>query len=249
MNKYITTIVIKNDPEPESPREWDNVGTMVCWHSRYNLGDEQPSCSSDDYLMSLAEEFDPSIEARIDRFSEKVFEGVNFSNDTQRNKAYRELDAYQSAQIDKALEGNVLRLPLYLYDHSGISMSTGGFGCPWDSGQVGFIYVRVADVKKERGWKRMSPKRNEQVLNILKGEVETYDQHLTGQVYGFEIYEHLTEEDAEQGEFIDSCWGFFSGDFGRDWETNGMTEHWPEGWENFRILVNGDEEQEWSAAA
>jgi len=24
-----------------NPREWDNLGTMVCWHRRYILGDEQ----------------------------------------------------------------------------------------------------------------------------------------------------------------------------------------------------------------
>lgn len=30
------------DEDPESPREWEgNVGTMVCWHTRYVLGDEQ----------------------------------------------------------------------------------------------------------------------------------------------------------------------------------------------------------------
>ena len=28
------------DESPESPREWDNLGTMVCFHSRYDLGDK-----------------------------------------------------------------------------------------------------------------------------------------------------------------------------------------------------------------
>jgi len=27
------------DPEPEDPREWDNLGRMVCFHNRYVLGD------------------------------------------------------------------------------------------------------------------------------------------------------------------------------------------------------------------
>jgi len=31
------------DLDPIDPREWDNFGTMVCCHSRYNLGDEQAS--------------------------------------------------------------------------------------------------------------------------------------------------------------------------------------------------------------
>lgn len=36
--KMILRIV--QDVDTESPREWDNLGTMICWHSRYNLGDD-----------------------------------------------------------------------------------------------------------------------------------------------------------------------------------------------------------------
>lgn len=28
------------DENAESPREWDNLGNMVCWHRRYSLGDK-----------------------------------------------------------------------------------------------------------------------------------------------------------------------------------------------------------------
>lgn len=41
------TVTIHTDDQPESPREWDNVGTMICSHPRYALGDEQ--FNSDDY--------------------------------------------------------------------------------------------------------------------------------------------------------------------------------------------------------
>lgn len=30
------------DPHPQDPREWTQLGEMVCWHRRYNLGDRQP---------------------------------------------------------------------------------------------------------------------------------------------------------------------------------------------------------------
>lgn len=33
-------ITITPDEFPESPREWDNLGTLICFHKRYNLGDE-----------------------------------------------------------------------------------------------------------------------------------------------------------------------------------------------------------------
>jgi len=35
-NKVLT---IEQDEYSESPREWDNLGIMVCKHKNYNLGD------------------------------------------------------------------------------------------------------------------------------------------------------------------------------------------------------------------
>jgi hypothetical protein len=36
-------IRIVADQSPESPREWSNLGVMVCDHRRYNLGDRKPT--------------------------------------------------------------------------------------------------------------------------------------------------------------------------------------------------------------
>lgn len=41
------TIKIELDDDPQNPRDWDNVGTMICSHRDYNLGDEQ--FDSEDY--------------------------------------------------------------------------------------------------------------------------------------------------------------------------------------------------------
>lgn len=94
-------------------------------------------------------------------------------------------------------KGGVI-LPLYLYDHSGITMRTGPFDCPWDSGQVGYIYATAEMIRKE-GFLHGSLNA---VISLLQAEVSTYDEFLTGEVYGYVI------EDAD-GEFVDSCWGFF----------------------------------------
>jgi len=40
-------IHIHQDQDPESPREWDNLGVMVCFHKRYTLGDENHGLTSD----------------------------------------------------------------------------------------------------------------------------------------------------------------------------------------------------------
>lgn len=34
------TVKLILDRDAESPRDWDNLGTMVCAHRRYTLGDE-----------------------------------------------------------------------------------------------------------------------------------------------------------------------------------------------------------------
>lgn len=113
-------------------------------------------------------------------------------------------------EIDYELSANdaVVTLPLYLYDHSGITMSTTPFSCPWDSGQVGFIYMNKEKILKETGGKNLTKKRKEQALKWLKGEVETYDSYLRGAVYGFVIEEKKDDEWVE----IDACWGFY-GDY------------------------------------
>ena len=33
---------LEHDEFAESPRQWDSFGTMLCWHGRYDLGDENP---------------------------------------------------------------------------------------------------------------------------------------------------------------------------------------------------------------
>jgi len=146
------TIRIIQDESPESPREWDNLGKMLCFHNRYDLGDEH-KLSADEI---------------------KEF----------------------------AADKEIISLSLYLYDHSGITMNTTGFSCPWDSGMVGYITVCKDTVRKEYGVRNVTKAVLDKVLTVLRGEVETYDKYLTGQVYGFTI------EDADH-EHVDSCWGFY----------------------------------------
>lgn len=147
------TINIMHDSDPMNPREWDNLGTMLCIHSRYNLGD--------DYKTTLK-------------------------------------DIHEICSLKPAV---FIVLPLYLYDHSGITMNTSGFSCPWDSGQVGIIYVSLQDIRKVWKVKRVSKKLREKVINNLISEVKEYDNFITGNCYGYDI--EGTNE---------SCWGFL-GDY------------------------------------
>jgi hypothetical protein len=99
---------------------------------------------------------------------------------------------------------SVCVLPLYLYDHSGLTMNTTGFSCPWDSGQVGAIYILREEADE---WMRPDGTYDmEAMVSILKSEVKEYDQYLTGDVWGYTI-------ETDDGDDVESCWGFYGRDY------------------------------------
>jgi hypothetical protein len=172
-------IRIYTDENPDSPREWDNLGHMVAFHKRYTLGDKTDLDS---------DQFD-SWESMADYLIKD--------------------------------ENAVVILPIYLYDHSGLRMKVGSFSgllpqghAEFDSGQVGFVYVTKDELAKaskswDKGWKNKyhKGKSNKQIAeDILKGEVETYDQYLSGDVYGFDV------SDPKTGESIERVFGFYGMD-------------------------------------
>ena len=146
------TVKICYDEYAESPREWENAGTVTLLQGlRYSFGDE-----------------------------------------TESREAIREI--MENPQN--------LVLPIYLYDHSGITINTTGFSCRWDSGQAGVIYMTKEKAVQEWGKKICTKAVKEKALTCMRAEVEDLDQYITGTVYAFEIYDR-------EGEFCDSCSGFY----------------------------------------
>ena len=70
-------------------------------------------------------------------------------------------------------------LPLYLHDHSGITIRTTSFNDAFDSRQVGFIFFRRNRIE-ELGYNRATKKAIEAACELLRGEVEHYDRYLLG---------------------------------------------------------------------
>lgn len=158
-----------------SSREWDNLGVMVFFHKRYDLGDKHD------------------------------FKHENFNSWDELETAIR------------GKKKNIVCLPVYMIDHSGISISTKSFNDPWDSGQIGFIYCDMEQCKKMgTEWDA------EKIKGYLENEVKTYDQDLTGDVYGFQLVSKSTcDKGHEHEEIEDSCWGFY----GTEWKENGILDN------------------------
>ena len=122
---------------------------------------------------------------------------------------YKHADYNSWAEMRKAIiknEGDVLIIKdLYLYDHSGITISTAPFTDPWDSGQIGFIIAKKSKVRELMGVERISDQMEHKVSLSLEDEVKTYDEFIRGNVYGFKLYEIVNGHERE----LDSCWGFY----------------------------------------
>ncbi len=151
-NSYSFDIVI--DDYLQSPREENcNITTMICWHSRYNLGDKQMS-------NPLSEE--------------EVME------------MYADIVAIK---------------PIYLYDHGGITINTGGFSCPWDSGMVGWAFITKSSLS-DMGLISQADDLDKMNL-IIENEIKEYDSYLRGEIYAYLV------KDA-RGNVVECCGGFYS---------------------------------------
>ena len=110
----------------------------------------------------------------------------------------------------------IVSLPIYLYDHSGLRMSTTSFDCRWDSGQIGYIYCTEKQLQDEWNGDK------EKAKAFLLCNITTYDQFLMGDIYGFELVEtSVCDHDHTHENDLDSCWGFY----GSDPTENGMIEN------------------------
>jgi hypothetical protein len=92
----------------------------------------------------------------------------------------------------EANKDKIYYLPLYLYDHGNITISTSPFSCQWDSGQVGFIYITKEKAEAEGITKP---------YEALEAELNEYDYYLRGDTYGVRILD-------SEGEVIDSQFGY-----------------------------------------
>lgn len=129
--------------------------------------------------------------------------------------------AQMGAYITKTLDAAVC-IPIYMYDHSGITINCDGFACPWDSGQVGYIYVTKQTLRDQYSVKRVSQELIQKAEKILRREVHLMDQYITGDVYGFQVIKRSYDQNNQINEhIIDSCSGFY----GENMEENGMLDY------------------------
>ena len=189
-------LMVQPDDILISPREVDvHFGTMVCFPSRYALGDSHNYMDKDDFLREMYLNTVGHDEPGMDRYERMV----NIVSSRFRHGPKTEERAVDDAMLNVISEKYIM-MPLYLMDHSGLAMQTESFHDPWDSGQVGWIYVSKEDALKEFDADKMTGAIRQKADALMRSEVAAYDSYLRGECYGFELYKN--------GELSDSCWGF-----------------------------------------
>lgn len=192
-------LVIEQDENPEDPRCWDNLGTMLCYHRGYNLGDCNSKKETEEQLDEICRKYGKS--------------------DEELDEEMTMLEKFRFILEQEDIYG----LPLYLYEHSEISISTGRVD-NFDSSFVGIIFVEKETFfaqtcrKDDCDWKK-------EAEEMLRVEIETYSKYLEGEVYGWVLYEpviitkhnmkgeELSKFTVEEGEVVDSMGGFYNPTF------------------------------------
>ena len=122
---------------------------------------------------------------------------------TKHDYSSKDFNGWDELEDQICKDNDVLEiLPIYMLDHSGITISTTDFNDRWDSGQVGFIFITKEEARKSHMVKKLSKKVKEQVHKNLLCSIEVYDQYISNEIYG-----HVIED--KDGNVIESSWGYF----------------------------------------
>lgn len=255
-NGRLFLLHVQRDEVSNSPRENDNLAVMACWNRRYSLGDKLDDKDAEAFWRRMVRELVPHTEvinaARNGRLTgiriapnpadeqlSDIYLSSPWETDSDGPQECLEyegvkpqylydyvVDELTPIQCQTLLYPYAVWLPLWLYDHSGLSISCGERRYPyndqWDSGCLGWIFLSKATILRELGaaedtWR-------ERGFAIMRGEVETYDQYLRGDVYGYTLYVSDIPEGDESPDWAETdntCWGFF----GCDVMQNGMADY------------------------
>lgn len=129
--------------------------------------------------------------------------------------SWQEMEEYLVKQC-----GAILVLPVYMYKHSDIALSTRSFmgrahHASWDSGRIGLIYTTRKQVELLYGPFRLTKSMKTRLSNWLTNEVEEYGRYVNGEVFGYTI-------EDEDGEQVDGAGGFIGSEYALEEATSAM---------------------------
>jgi hypothetical protein len=180
------SVNIVHDDDAESPRQWDNMGTLVILDE--NLGLPCDGNHNKHDFKSIA-----ALMAHL-QVNQSVWLPVFFR------------DGYT-----KSIETNVAEMVRQKIAYSNLPEDAESDAIEelWPRGQCGVIFIDSDKVAHEYG--DDTPENRAKALECLKGEIDTYNQWLAGDIWGYEIerIEVCKSCECSKNTFVDSCWGFY----------------------------------------
>lgn len=235
---------IHQETMPDNPRNMDDsqerLTTMACWHRRYSIGDDIGKMDAGEFWVDLVRKNVPesdvneaviagklsSVSARecdddpgfYDVSLNPGSDEYDFGGVAKDSIVYSVLDELRIEDCQALLRPYAEWLPIWGYDHGGLSISCGPrvypFNDRWDSCFLGFIIALKDRVVTEF---RLDPNNDsvwrEKAAEIMKDDVEMSNQYFAGEVYWYELHEFV-DDGSEDGcwDEIDNCGGFYGDD-------------------------------------
>lgn len=197
----------------ESPREWDNVATIMS-----NMSKNSDWDISDEGWRMNTEEFAEFLHKKLDKKCPEI-------------KGLKDIDHIVNCENAKNC---IVCKPIYMYQHDGQTISLSPFGCRWDSGHCGYIFIFKDKILKEfpdasdNNWR-------DKAEEVIQSEINIYDNYIRKEVYGYCLEEGHTIEHKDlvtgaiwtstEYEIVDSCCGFY-GDCSLDILDSALGDEW-----------------------
>ena len=228
------------DPLQEDP---ENPVKLACWSRRHELGTPglvgkldmnefwhrllRENMSADEIMEKLRSGALHRFTAQPNRDDPALFD-VRMEDDREIHDykgvtAAEALDCIEddltSVECQTILYDTLAALPLWIYEHSGITISCGDRTYPYndqfDSGHLGWGYCTRKALEDigldidDKTWR-------DEAVKQIRGTVKTYDQYLTGDVWWYSLlesdvpFETATEQD--DWDEVDSCGNYYGSD-------------------------------------
>lgn len=95
---------------------------------------------------------------------------------------------------------------VYMYSHSGDTISSTPFNCRWDSGVFGYLYASKKDILSTFGGNILTKKLKEKAISEMENFINgVWCAYIEGECYGYKILDDNDEE-------LDACWGYYGED-------------------------------------
>jgi hypothetical protein len=201
----------EHDQEHANPRkDCSNVGTMFCDYSGYTLGDEDAPDPREQTVECGNCEGEGTVAGNPDDGEADEIECPICGGEGEL--------PIDMAEYLRREHGARVVLPLYVYEHSGITISSGAAvrttvkqsdidprghnpfdTAAWDTSMVGFIFDTPDGVEQCIG----EDATDEQIEQALESEVKIYASYLEGNVYYYNVEDDETDFNEGCGPMLD----------------------------------------------